>query len=344
MMKGFFCPSKSGNYQFLISGAAYTELWLDSTHMSTSSLQLIAQDWGSDFRDFYFERSTGTFPNLKQSSPIALNQGECYLFELMMAGARYPEHLSMGAIVHLPTPSVRKNTVTDIYRIKISHPKEIVQVKIFSATPSGQWALVIDGLTTSALQVGCLPQTLCTAIKKATLLDVICSLVMHDAPGSIVTQRSLAHRYTYNITFWSRRYTSDVPVLQSISLAPSVSYDVQIIANRVGDVSGSFTLAVQGSTVTFSTDTTLDNFYTQLTSTTPCTPAVQIRSYYNAIDGYEWWLHFQESGEQPAITVASTAFTYPETTITVDRVRAATTSQEMMLPLTFDYLRAYSNF
>ena len=342
-MRSFFCPSQSGDYQFLISGAAYTELWLDFAHMSTSNLQLIAQDWGSGFRDFYFERSTGTFPNLKQSSPIALNQGECYLFELMMTGARSPDYLSMGAILHLPTPSQRRNTVTDIYRIKVTHPKEIVQVNISSATLSGQWALIIDGITTSALQVGCLPQTLCIAIKQATHLDVLCSLEMHDASGNIVTDKTLAQDFSYSITFWSRRFTSNVPVLQDISLDPSASFNVEIIANRAGSGLGFFTLDVQGATVTLHTNTTLDNFYYQLVSNTPCSPAVKIRSYYHYIDGSEWWLYFEESGVQPLISLHSTAFYSPETTMTVERVRSANDSQEMMMPLTFDHLWTYSN-
>ena len=249
----------------------------------------------------------------------------------------------MGAILNLPAPSTRQNTVTDIYRIKISHPKEVVQVNISSTVSSGTWSLNVDGAVTNTLQLGCPPQALCVSVNQTTQLDVLCSLVLYDSSGTVVTDMTLAVLYSYNITFWSQRPTSNVPIFQDVSLDPSATFNVAIIANRIGNASGFFTLEMQGSKMTLNSNTSINNFYDQLISDTPCTPAVEMRSYYNAIDGSEWWLYFEESGVQPLISIYSTNFNWIETTMTISRETIANTSQEMMIPLTFDYLWTYSN-
>ena len=247
---GYFVARATGNHRFFTSGDDYNEIALETT--PGDGLKTIAKNTYSPYNEYFYDITPGDGVNPQRSENIYLQAGERRKIQFW--------HVNSGSVRQWKAAAILPSNQSTI-----ANPPEVWSLQIVSnQTPEvNGYTISINGTSSSKCQwrfnyqSGGTSSYVSVTAEASVLQTAIWNFptnvtrVLYDSKGSVTTDLSIATKIYYNISYLVNRGATDSPPFSLGSNCGGVKVTRTLMVKPSAPVTGSFSVQIAGSTVTF---------------------------------------------------------------------------------------------
>ena len=300
-LSGYFKAPVTGSYKFIVSADDKAQLYISSTPLSTSNLDLLVDIATNTPYKFFFTNGISQI-----SDDVFLTADQYYYMELYHQQGSGSEFATVG--VQIPGTPNTVNVRPEAQSVKINCPVdyEIIEFTIANAV-SGNWRIRFDyvsadgkkiekSVRTGNLTLDSTGAQIASAITAAMGIGSQVEITMYDIDYNVTLDASSAFVFVYNVTFTNLRKNGVLPAIESTDLIGS-DIDTTVIQLQEPSpaLGGTFTITRSGQTAEFGPATQTWDFESNLRKVGFADP-IQVTRYGDTDLGAQWNIQFDGDG------------------------------------------------